>query len=285
MKRSFIWGINKYTLPGSDLRGCVPDAVAANTDIIAHFGFTDAANRRVLLDHAATTVNILDRLWWLVSGVKAGDELFVDFSSHGSQVFDVSGDEAEDGMDEVACPSDMDFRKTVLYKGEQRPRYILDDDFAAIFSNIPEGVNLTVVADCCTSGSIVRAFGDPDSPVRNRHIDTPYDISNRALAEDGTLPRGKSLTALGSDKPFPGILISGCQDGDTSADSWFHNSFRGALSYYRDEILRDYKFHITYANLHCELLARLSKNGYSQRPVLYTGSGDVNRLYLGGRVS
>jgi len=79
----------------------------------------------------------------LVRGAKAGDVLFFHYSGHGSQLpnFNPNVDYEPDGLDEILCPIDLDFKSKV----------IKDDDFKKIVKNVPKGVNLTVILDCCLS--------------------------------------------------------------------------------------------------------------------------------------
>jgi len=91
----------------------------------------------------ATKQSILDGAHWLIDGAQDGDHLFFHYSGHGTQVKDVSGDEEGDGMDEAICP--MDYTSKGL---------IVDDDLNAILvKNLPKGVRLTAILDCCHSGS------------------------------------------------------------------------------------------------------------------------------------
>ncbi|CAN0121474.1 unnamed protein product [Ectocarpus fasciculatus] len=79
------------------------------------------------------------------------------YSGHGGSVKDTSGDEA-DNMDETLVPVD--------YKSSGQ---ITDDEILKeLVMVLPEGVTLTVVMDCCHSGSI---------------LDLPYALK----ADEGTI--------------------------------------------------------------------------------------------------
>ncbi|CAN0461212.1 unnamed protein product, partial [Discosporangium mesarthrocarpum] len=63
---------------------------------------------------------------------------------HGGSVADKTGDE-EDMKDETMIPADY-----------QEAGQIKDDEiFAKLVKKLPEGVTLTVIMDCCHSGSIL----------------------------------------------------------------------------------------------------------------------------------
>ena len=105
-------------------------------------------------------------------GASPGDSLVFHYSGHGSQVPDRNGDETTDRLDEILCPYDLDW---------DRP--LTDDDLAAACANVPQGALLTVILDCCHSGTGLRDFVRPcgvlpsDAPDRRRflpHPDTPH---------------------------------------------------------------------------------------------------------------
>ena len=100
----------------------------------------------------------------LVDGAQAGDVLYFHFSGHGSNVPDNNGDEA-DNRDEIFCPTDLNWQDPLL-----------DDSFRTVLDQVPEGVNLTMVTDCCHSGTITRAIQPPDAPVIGRYLPCPLDL-------------------------------------------------------------------------------------------------------------
>ena len=85
MKKALLVGVNKYMMAGADLRGCVNDVQNMHALLVNTYKF-EPDNIRVLTDLRATRQGILDRLNWLISDVKAGDELVFHYSGHGSQV-------------------------------------------------------------------------------------------------------------------------------------------------------------------------------------------------------
>ena len=143
-RRALCIGINQY--PSAPLYGCVADAEAWQTTL-RQLGFNDVT---MLRDHQATRDAILKALTDLVTASRAGDVAVLQFAGHGTQLPDVSGDEAggdSPGQDEAICPVDF-----------ARGAFVLDDDIGAIFTQIPPGVNVTCFIDCCHSGTISR-FG------------------------------------------------------------------------------------------------------------------------------
>eukprot|EP01068_Selenidium_serpulae_P010810 Selendium_serpulae@DN5536_c2_g1_i3.p1 len=91
-----------------------------------------------------TKANMVESMKWLVNGARRGDQLFFHFSGHGTQVRDRSGDES-DGFDESLMP--VDYKKAGP---------LIDDVLHEIFvKNLPNGVRLTALLDCCHSGSLM----------------------------------------------------------------------------------------------------------------------------------
>eukprot|EP01056_Protomagalhaensia_sp_Gyna25_P004540 Protomagalhaensia_sp_Gyna_25__4539@NODE_417_length_3500_cov_19_680150_g320_i0_p2_GENE_NODE_417_length_3500_cov_19_680150_g320_i0NODE_417_length_3500_cov_19_680150_g320_i0_p2_ORF_typecomplete_len535_score89_53Peptidase_C14/PF00656_22/2_5e53Raptor_N/PF14538_6/0_0012Peptidase_C13/PF01650_18/0_015HOIPUBA/PF16678_5/0_31_NODE_417_length_3500_cov_19_680150_g320_i0931697 len=144
-----------------------------------------------------TRKNILKAMEWLVKDAQAGDILFFHYSGHGSQKPSLDGYAYEqDGLDETICP--LDFRQA----GEIR-----DDEMATIMQrDLPAGVRLFCVMDCCHSGT---------------GLDLPYVCD----VEDGTWIKLNTKYASRGDVS----LLAGCQSDQTSADLTLRCGKRGAL--------------------------------------------------------
>lgn len=148
-RRALLVGI-KYTGSEQELPGCHNDIRKIQTLLQQSFKTTEM---RVLMDEdnasqqqLPTSKNIRAGLRWLLEGTVAGDALYVHYSGHGSQVPDEDGDE-KDGFDEILVPMDFD--------GKNPKSYITDDELRMeFFDQIPKGVDVTAVFDCCHSGTI-----------------------------------------------------------------------------------------------------------------------------------
>lgn len=275
-KRALLVGIN---YPGTDyaLNGCVNDVLLMSDLITTHFGFTDAKNRRMLVDSSATTDNILERLEWLVDGCSPGDVLFFHYSGHGSQMINQNYDDPDfyvDGLDEVICPVDINWRNKV----------IRDDDLKRIFDKVPAGVNLTVILDCCHSGggidSINRYYPlglrrfvahHPDStPNKSRLMQAPPDILNRGLA----LGLKSKPRKVQSGEASSAFLVSGCGESQTSSDTFINNIYAGAATFFIAKSLKDNNFDLSYSDLIDVTTGLLIDAGYEQQPEL-NGRSDL----------
>lgn len=266
-KKALLVGIN-YPGTSHALRGCVNDVMLMSSVLSSKYGF-DARNKRMLTDASATTRGIMQRLQWLVAGARPGDVLYFHYSGHGSQMADqrYDSDYEPDGLDEIICPSDLDWRKNV----------IRDDDLKEVFNQVPDGVNLTVFLDCCHSGGgadhmyqyqpsgVAAVDHDPFSPNKSRLLPMPSDIANRAIGLD-LQPRERRLQS--NNTKTAGMLISGCQSHQTSADAWIHNKYQGAATFFLNHELKKARYNLDYWTLVERMNIKLKHYGYTQRPEL-----------------
>ena len=263
-KRAVLIGINKYLIPGADLRGCVNDVANLGGALTELFGFKKG-DLTLLLDQAATKKAIETAITRVIREAKKGDTVLVHYSGHGSNVPDDNGDEA-DSRDEILCPTDLDWKDPMR-----------DDWLRKTFDKVKAGVNLTVIMDCCHSGTNTRAITPPDAPVKERYLPSPWDLvaveSRRRLRGRvaGQLRRSAPTARKNKDVvdvELPEVLITGCRDTQTSADAFIGGSYNGALTHSLVEAMRKAKGQLTYRELHDLALATLKKGGYDQVPQL-----------------
>jgi metacaspase-1 len=245
-KRALLIGINKYQIAGADLNGCVNDVKDLKAALVEFHGFRrkDVA---VLTDGAATQKAMQAGIKSLVSGAQKGDVLVVHYSGHGSNVPDDNGDES-DARDEILCPADLDWDNPFR-----------DDWLRTTFDALPEDVSLTVIMDCCHSGTNTRAMLPPDAPVRPRYLPSPRRLaaveSGRGVAKKSSAKRSRSARSGGKPKDIVNaqlreILITGCRDTQTSADAFINGKYNGALTFALVEAIRKSKGRLTYRQLH-----------------------------------
>ena len=110
MNRALLVGINKYPAP-NDLNGCVNDVNDMAKFLVSNCKFR-ASDIRMITDARATAKNILDRIGWLLTGIKKGDRILFHYSGHGAQVATRNPQGEADRFDEVICPVNFDFDDT-----------------------------------------------------------------------------------------------------------------------------------------------------------------------------
>ncbi|MCB1869506.1 MAG: caspase family protein [Gammaproteobacteria bacterium] len=275
-KKALLIGINRYKIPGADLRGCVNDVRNMQSVLTKYFGFGDEGIS-LLTDYDATKKAIQAGILKLLKGAKSGDVLLLHYSGHGANVPDKSGDEA-DHRDEILCPTDLNWYDPLL-----------DDWLRATFDKLAAGVNLTVIMDCCHSGSNTRAFLPPDAPSIPRFLPCPLDLM---AAESGRRLRGKTRSLLRRSNAasrrkndivnvdIPELLITGCRDTQTSADAYIKGSYNGALTYNLVASIRAARGRVSYRGLHDNTTTRLETGKFDQVPQLEGRSTHFDARFL-----
>jgi metacaspase-1 len=195
-------------------------------DLAARQGF----QTHKLLTREATAEAVIGAIRVASAELESGDILFLSYSGHGGQIEDSNSDEL-DRKDETWCLFD---------------RELVDDELYTLWSAFNPGVRVLVLSDSCHSGSAARstlevvgiepiaaavgADGEDGGPPRlkvlperlqrdvyQQHKDLYDDIQKKATAYDKT------------ELQVPVLLISGCQDSQTSADGDRNGLFTQAL--------------------------------------------------------
>lgn len=287
-------GINAY--PGAPLKGCVNDVVIMR-DILVHKYNVPASSIRLLLDDRATKEGILERLNWLATN-PSKNKMF-HYSGHGAQFPNQPYDKDDyepDGMDEILCPIDMDWDGT----------FILDDQIDEALEKMIDGHHMTMVFDCCHSGTIDRDFAmSNDLELQARRMDTPLDLMSRLSGLDlsGDIVNAEKTTeGFGSDEDFDKFfwfkpkptttnkrkanrsnhnvsILTGCKDNQTSADSWVGNRYQGALTFMMQHFLMQ-EPNISLKRLRSKVSRSLSRYGFSQSPQLSCSEENYDRPFI-----
>jgi len=280
-KRAVLIGINYYNTE-YQLRGCINDVNHIKKFITENYGFEES-NMKVLTDDQTdpefipTRENMIKAIKWLVHDPQENDSYFFHYSGHGGQVEDVAGDE-EDGFDETIMP--VDFTKN----GQ-----IIDDELHALMvAPLPAGVRLTVIFDCCHSGTVldlpfiystrgvikesnILSLGGKSllnagfsyfKGEKSGALNTLKELKNTAVEHQKL--RRKNIETKGS--PADVIMFSGCKDTQTSADAQEAGEATGAMSYALIKSLKENSYP-TYQEL-LNSIRDILKSKYAQKPQL-----------------
>jgi hypothetical protein len=237
----------------------------------------------VLLTKDATRAKVLAGLRAAAKGLAKGDFFFLTYSGHGGQVPDVSGEEA-DKLDETWC----------LYDSQ-----LIDDELYMELGQFATGVRILVLSDSCHSGTVVRAgppaIGAPAPELRSKMM--PPSVGMRtyeqhksfydklqmdvAKAQAGTvadpdealgmLTVSTRLTKIAKRFKARAILISGCQDNQSSYDGQHNGAFTGRLL----TVWNRGNFDGNYATFHKHIVAGMPA---IQTPNLFTMGPVANFL-------
>jgi hypothetical protein len=208
-RRALCIGIDRYAT--APLAGCVADA-RTWAGALQGLGFESPAT---LFDEQATRTNILEALTQLVRASSAGDVVVFQFAGHGTLLPDVDGDETVGpaaGFDQAICPADF-----------ASGAFLIDDDVAAVFRAIPDGVNLTCFIDCCHSGTVTRfavgragAAGAGDRRARYIKADDAMKAAHRRFR--AMLGTRRAVTSGGPEQ-MREVLFSACLPSEVAFES------------------------------------------------------------------
>jgi hypothetical protein len=228
----------------------------------------------VYLTKKATRASVFAGLRAAAKALRSGDLFFLTYSGHGGQVPDINGDEP-DKRDETWC----------LYDGQ-----VLDDELYLELSRYAAGVRILVLSDSCHSGTVARGIPPqletvphqrpklmPESVAMRTYREHKdfYDKLQRDTAEAAGRPvidpdtalaqvaASGRLSAIAAQFKAQLVLISGCQDNQTSMDG-DHN---GAFTEQVLNVWNQGKFDGSYAALHARVKARMPP---TQSPNLFT---------------
>jgi len=226
----------------------------------------------VLLTKKGTRANVLSGMRGAAKALKVGDLFLLTYSGHGGQVPDIDHEEA-DRKDETWC----------LYDGQ-----LIDDELYFELSKFAGGVRILLLSDSCHSGTVARGMPPPVPPgqrskampdgvgvrVYEAHKafydrlqrDVVRTARGRVIDPDAALSQvgaaGQQASVVGKFKPAV-VLISGCQDNQTSMDGDHNGAFT-------EQVLKAWNhgaFKGTYGSFHARIRAAMPP---SQSPNLFT---------------
>ncbi|MEO7394059.1 MAG: caspase family protein [Chitinophagaceae bacterium] len=257
-KRALLIAIDKYVPPVTykptatgrskftDLNGCVNDARSMQSIIVSKFQFNPSLVDTIY-NEAANRSGILKQMNALLEKSKPNDIAFIFYAGHGSHVPNSLSKEA-DKIDETIVPSDT---------WKPGVEDIRDKELAKIFNHfVDKGVKLTVITDCCHSGSLSRG---PQVPSLSRFIeDANYD------AKDASSPVPPETRKEGKF-----LILSAAQDNELAQEQRDEfNISHGAFTIALMQALDQQSVNASVINLFTSIRAILKSNGKKQEPVL-----------------
>jgi hypothetical protein len=269
---ALLIGINTY--PHFETRrqlgGCLNDVQIMKDALMRRFGFQED-RITVLRNMEATRAAILAAFEDLVHRADKNDNIVVHFSGHGSQKPDKEGDEP-DGWDETLVPCDSG-------RAPYTNRDITDDEIHEWLKRLMSRTHyVTLIIDCCNSGTILREGRVRGLPREER------EASERASpARSGPVFRDawvgtKSFLREGEQC----VLFAACRSNEFANEILVGDPPlvpHGALTYYLVQELMSPEFQgATYTEVFERLRPKLTGKCEAQHPQL---EGERNRLVLG----
>jgi hypothetical protein len=216
-----------------ELFGCHNDA--RDMQALAHeLGYEST----VLLDEDATVEGVQEQLQASATALGSGDIFLLTYSGHGGQVPDTNGDEETDTLD---APGDQSDETWCLYN-----RMLVDDELYALFAGFAPGVRIAVFSDSCHSGTVTRAIHLGGRSLSPRILEHVYRANTKLYDDIQRSVPSRDQAEVNACV----ILISGCQDDQTSADGdknglftehlktvWDGGAFQGSLQQLQEGIV------------------------------------------------
>ncbi|KAA8516567.1 hypothetical protein F0562_016927 [Nyssa sinensis] len=300
-------GCNYPNTP-NELHGCINDVLAMREVLISpRFGF-DQSHIEFLTDAPdslamPTGANIKSALGRMVDQAEPGDVLFFHYSGHGTRIPSVRHVHPF-RQDEAIVPCDFNL--------------ITDVDFRQLVNRLPKGASFTILSDSCHSGGLIDKEKEQIGPSSLTITSNGTLLSHRpkSIPFESILQHFASLTNINTSDigthlleffganaslkfRFPqleldlfepqighdeGILLSGCQANETSADmsptegggkayGAFSNAVQIVLKENSDRLL---------SNKQVVILARevLQARRFEQHPCLYCSDENADAAFL-----
>jgi hypothetical protein len=248
-KKALLIGINYIGTP-SQLNGCINDINSLKNILTTKYDFkADAETIKIITDETVqkpTRDNILAAFKQLLESGAEGDLLFFAYSGHGSNTIDSNRDEVAGGRDEMLISSDL--------KG------IVDDELKALIQTyLKQNVTLFALFDCCFSGTVL--------DLKYQYLDS-LDNDNFTINTNEVETNGNV------------IMISGCNDNQTSADAYINAKYQGAMTWALLSSLNATQTKpLSWRNLLTQMRDTLKTSQFEQLPQLSTGCFmDINKL-------
>ncbi|RQP01214.1 hypothetical protein POPTR_016G024500v4 [Populus trichocarpa] len=295
-----------YPNTQNELHGCINDVLAMKEVLVKRFGF-DASHVQLLTDAPGSVVlptgaNIKRALGHMIDQAEAGDVLFFHYSGHGTWIPSNKPGHAF-RQDEAIVPCDFNL--------------ITDVDFRQLVNRLPKGASLTILSDSCHSGGLIDKEKEqigPNATITANNT-AVHSHNPKAIPFESILQHLTSLTNIntsdvgthlleffGSDaslkyrlpplewdlfdslKPDEGILLSGCQANETSADmSPYEGGGKayGAFSNAVQMVLKQHSGQLSNKQLVTMAREVLQAQGFEQQhPCLYCSDQNAIATFL-----
>jgi hypothetical protein len=265
-KHALLIGIDEYSRPSSyrpanttgrkffeNLYGCKNDVNSIYSIITSRFNF-NPQHIDTLLDRSATRNGILKALDTLLQKANEGDVVFIFYAGHGSYVKNSKSFEV-DKKDQTIVPSDTWFEGV---------SDIRDKELSTYFNKfLDKNIKLTVIFDCCHSGSITRG---PNLFTGTLRYMPTYDWDSK----DST----KSVVP--EKRPENNFLIFSSAQSDEPADEEDDDegNIHGAFTLALIEAINQQSVGASAENLFLSARAILKSYGKLQEPII---GGSIER--------
>jgi len=216
-KRALIVGIGPYPTESGWSKIHGDNDVPLIKTALSQKGF-NLNNIKCLINENATKTNIIKSLNQLINQSNINDFIYIHLSTHGQQVTDLNGDEA-DGLDEAIIPYDA--YKTFVKGKYEGGNHLIDDNLNRYLMSIRQKIGksgtLLVVIDACHSGDATR--GNENDTLMIRGTADVFQTGAKKSYEPKT------------EKPLDWVVISAAQSYQNNYEYLLNKEYFGSLSY------------------------------------------------------
>lgn len=295
---ALLIGIDAYPASGKDYRpleGCVRDV----RDIEQHLIripkpgvqihtltaslVTNSTSHRLVGDPGSwpTYSNVIRAIDNTIEHAAKGDFVYLHFSGHGTAFRPHRARSPTFGTRTAAYsnPSTGDLALVLLEEEGSVIRYLRGAQLALLLKGMTDkGLKVTLVLDCCFSGSVMRNEARVRSLVYVPEIDDAYSVQpGQTISSEDDLRRpayrGASLTPNWLVNPNGYTVITACGPTESAKEVKIDGQFHGLLSYLLVEMFKKYegvggRLQYIQQILRAGLEKKREKHGYKQTPVV-----------------
>ncbi|RYP45912.1 hypothetical protein DL769_011426 [Monosporascus sp. CRB-8-3] len=225
-----------------------------------------------------TYKNVIKSLKRVLEKAKQGDVVYIHYSGHGTRRNESAGDTYEKS-------GNLAF---VLFEDNEHGSSYLRGQVLAncLHKIVTQGLLVTLVLDCCYSGSVLRGNGQRGVDVRAVDYDpvidaaSPHELDTDSSNSDGTL-RNSQMPDQWLVKPDGYTIPSACSPHEKAWELEIEGERRGALTYFLIEALsalRKSGVELTHQSLYQHLRTRFHASWPQQTPMRY---GNKNFSFFG----
>jgi pimeloyl-ACP methyl ester carboxylesterase len=269
------------------LKGCVNDILAVKEYLqgrVASDGYQ--LHLRTLLDKNATRAAIADGFRQHLCQASSEDVAFFYFAGHGSQ---------EQSPQEFWTLEPDRLDETLVCYDSRSPGGwdLADKEMAKLIAEVAEkNPHITIIMDCCHSGSGNRGELEGETAVRKAPIDRrqrPLDSFIFSLAEADQLSTSRSPEENPSGWTLPRgkhVFLAACRDSELAKEYNAEGQPRGAFSYFLLDTLNKTNGSLTYRDLFKRTNALVRSKVTAQSPQIEaTDLRDLDQPFLGGAIA
>jgi Caspase domain len=241
---------------------------------------------QISTDQQPTYKNMSAELQSIISTAQAGDVVWIYYAGHGGRTPTLYKQaKGSQGIDEVLVPVDI---------GDKGSRYLHDVELGYLLKKmVDKGLIVTLVLDCCHSGSAtrgndnvtIRGIGRIDTTLRpiESQVASLEELSRYWLASHPADTRGFEISSGWLLPPLKGyVLLAACRDFEAARESRFDGKWQnGVFTHHLLEALCQIVPESTYRMLYDRVRAKMHAQFIEQTPQL---EGERDRVVFSSEV-